>query len=666
MRHGWPIVILLLLTPLFVWGNQRSKNALDRSRGIGKLILMDSVANYSLHNEGRIAETERLLHEATVQNNNYYKTNAYFLLCQYYYSRIPDSLRYYLKLSEPLFIAQNRLEDLFRIKGWNIYSMVNEGKNDKVLKAVKQMMGQAKILHYPEGEEIAQQGLAFSYFSQNLIKEGQELYEEVLEKMKKRNAPLSKRVNILRQLLNNEEISIASHKYYLNELGLYISYCEKNKIRDLGNDISLNYMKYVYFRTVAIDASKENKMDIAYRNLIKIDALGGDTKGDEALAYVWMVYYKNNKQYEKGLQLSQEIIHKVSVQNKLKNYLKLISYQAEVYSLFGDYQRSCQLYDQYIALNDSTMSSQYYNDLAKLRNQHDMDKLALQNKQMELKSARDHSQMLVMEGGIILMLLACITFGYIAYARYKYGIQLKKAKEKAEEADRLKSAFLANMNHEIRTPLNAIVGFSQVLIDEDDKENREQYAKIIQNSNILLQRLISDVLDLSKIESNSMQLKYQSTELLPLMSEIHGATLLRMPPGVNLELNAEDNLTFYTDPNRLTQIITNLLNNAIKHTEKGSIQFGYHIQINEVCFFVKDTGEGIPEGKLDDIFSRFVQLKEMDKGVGLGLAICKGLVTQMGGSIQVESVLGKGSTFTAILPIISINGKTEIKEIKGI
>ena len=331
---------------------------------------MDSVANYSLRNEGKIAETERLLHEATDQNNNYYKTNAYFLLCQYYYSRIPDSLRYYLNLSEPLFIAQNRLEDLFRIKGWNIYSMVNEGKNDKVLEAVKQMMDQAKTLHYPEGEEIAQQGLAFSYFSQNLIKEGQELYEEVLEKMRKRNAPLSKRVNILRQLLNNEEVSIASHKHYLNELGLYISYCEKNKIRDLGNDISLNYMKYVYFRTVAIDASKENKMDVAYRNLIKIDALGGDTKGDETLAYVWMVYYKNNKQYEKGLQLSQEIIHKVSVQNKLRNYLKLISYQAEVYSLFGDYQRSCQLYDQYIALNDSTMSSQYYNDLAKLRNQH--------------------------------------------------------------------------------------------------------------------------------------------------------------------------------------------------------------------------------------------------------------------------------------------------------
>jgi len=666
MKHGWPIVILLLLTPFLAGAIEGSKVVTNHPSNTKNLAVLDSISSHNTLYNLNISETLHLLQEATAQRNDHYKANAYFTLCIYYYTCIPDSMRYYLKLVEPLFIKENRMEELFRIKGWNIYSLVNEGKNDEVLKAVKQMEADAKKLHFPEGEEMALQGLAFSYFSQNLMKEGKELYDEVLNKMRKRNAPLSKRFYILRQMLNNEDIGTAAHKPYLDELGKYINYCEKNKIEDLGNEITLDYIKYVYYRSIAIDACKDNQMDVAYQMLLKIQKMGVKPTEDEALAYVWMIYYKNNKQYDKGFKLSEEVIKNLSIQNKLKNYLRIISYQAQIYALSGNYQQSCQLYDKYITMNDSIMSSKYYNDLAKLRTQHDMDKLDLKNKQMELKSANDHSRMLMMEGGIIFMLLICLAFGYIAYARYKYGIQLKKAKEKAEEADRLKSAFLANMNHEIRTPLNAIVGFSQVLIDEEDKESREQYAKIIQSNNVLLQRLINDVLDLSKIESNSMQLKYQNTELLPLMNEIYGATLLRMPADVKLDLNTEDNLTFYTDPNRLTQVITNLLNNAIKHTEEGSICFGYHIYPEEVHFFVKDSGEGIPEDKLNEIFSRFVQLKEMDKGVGLGLAICKGLVTQMGGSIKVESTLGKGSEFTVILPIDTKNNTSETKDIKGI
>ena len=193
---------------------------------------------------------------------------------------------------------------------------------------------------------------------------------------------------------------------------------------------------------------------------------------------------------------------------------------------------------------------------------------------MELEAAHSRTKLLVMGGGLVLLLLVCCSLGYISYSRHKYGLQLKQAKDKAEEADRLKSAFLANMNHEIRTPLNAIVGFSQVFVDEEDRETRLEFSNIIQSNNELLQRLIGDVLDLSKIESNSMPLIYKELDIGLLMKEIYSMILLRMPSGIELRLNDCEALVMEADKNRLTQILTNLLTNSIKHTEKGFIRFG--------------------------------------------------------------------------------------------
>ena len=176
--------------------------------------------------------------------------------------------------------------------------------------------------------------------------------------------------------------------------------------------------------------------------------------------------------------------------------------------------------------------------------------------------------------------------------------------------------------------------------------------RIIQNNNELLQRLIADVLDLSKIESNSMPLIYKDQDIPTLMKEIYSMILLRMHEGVELELYDCEELVMETDRNRLTQILTNLLTNAIKHTQEGSIRFGYKRSALSVEFFVQDSGEGIPEDKIDTIFSRFVQLDNWSKGVGLGLAICQGLVEQMGGNIRVTSRVGEGSVFYVTLPLI--------------
>lgn len=248
--------------------------------------------------------------------------------------------------------------------------------------------------------------------------------------------------------------------------------------------------------------------------------------------------------------------------------------------------------------------------------------------------------------GVLVLVLICALLVFLVCQKHRLGEQFKLAKEKAEEADRIKSAFLANMNHEIRTPLNAIVGFSQVLVDEEDKETRQEFANIIQNNNELLQRLVGDVLDLSKIDSNTMSLIYKKQDIASLMKEIYNVILLRMPDGVELLLDDCEELEMETDRNRLTQILTNLLTNAIKHTREGFIRFGYKKTDGFVEFFIQDSGEGIPEDKVDSIFSRFVQLDDWSKGVGLGLAICKGLVGQMQGKIWATSKLGEGSVFS--------------------
>lgn len=236
--------------------------------------------------------------------------------------------------------------------------------------------------------------------------------------------------------------------------------------------------------------------------------------------------------------------------------------------------------------------------------------------------------------------------------RKKMEQELTTAKELAEESNRLKSAFLANMSHEIRTPLNAIVGFSGILASTEREEEKQEYVSIIENNNTLLLQLISDILDLSKIEAGTLELNYSNIELNELMRELERGFLLRVKTdAVKLEfVEPAGPCMAYTEKNRLSQLMINLVTNAIKFTEKGSIRFGYEMRENELYFYVADTGCGIPKDKQQNIFGRFVKLNSFAQGTGLGLSICKTLMDHMGGRIGVESEEGKGSTFWFTLP----------------
>lgn len=221
------------------------------------------------------------------------------------------------------------------------------------------------------------------------------------------------------------------------------------------------------------------------------------------------------------------------------------------------------------------------------------------------------------------------------------------ARDKAEELDRLKSAFLANMSHEIRTPLNAIVGFSSLLAETDSRNERQEYIKIVQENNELLLQLISDILDLSKIEAGTFNFVYTNVDVNETCAEIIKSISMKVSKGVELIFEEPfPECYIYTDKNRFTQVISNFINNALKFTQQGSITLGYEqVSHQKIKFYVRDTGMGIPEEKQKSVFERFVKLNTFVQGTGLGLSICKSIVSQMGGEIGVDSTEGIGSCF---------------------
>lgn len=239
------------------------------------------------------------------------------------------------------------------------------------------------------------------------------------------------------------------------------------------------------------------------------------------------------------------------------------------------------------------------------------------------------------------------------------------ARERAAEADKLKMAFLANMSHEIRTPLNAIVGFSNLLAKTVDADKKQRFINIINKNNQMLLKLIGDVLDMAKVESNTLDFNFRPTDLNHLIQEVDSTMRIKLSNDVmlNYVLGAPDCI-IDTDPDRLNQVLMNLLNNAAKFTTKGSITFGYELRDDEIYFYVRDTGIGIPDKDAERLFSRFTKLNNFIPGTGLGLSISKSIVEMLGGSIGVKSAgHNRGSIFWFTIPNKQVSAMSEINEI---
>ena len=285
--------------------------------------------------------------------------------------------------------------------------------------------------------------------------------------------------------------------------------------------------------------------------------------------------------------------------------------------------------------------------------------IAYQNPQMVVWFSSEKEVVMDLLIGFCASSISVAAVMYLHFRMYnKQQEILEEARIEAQSANKAKSAFLANMSHEIRTPLNAIVGFSSLLTETEDMKDRKQYMAIVQENTELLLQLISDILDLSKMESGAFEFVKSDTDVNLLCSEIIRSLRMKVPAGVELVFEkCLPECHVWADKNRLNQVISNFINNALKFTFSGSITLGYYRQTDGYLrFYVRDTGMGIPRNKIKTVFDRFVKLNSFVHGTGLGLSICKSLVEQMGGTIGVESEEGEGSCFWFTYPYQEMAG----------
>lgn len=405
-------------------------------------------------------------------------------------------------------------------------------------------------------------------------------------------------------------------------------------------------IKFRLYHSYASYYLKKKKPEQAVKYLEKMQGLtnsGLSVSHQVLLCRSYADYFIAIHQYEhalKNLDKALDLLGHCS-----GHYLTSLMEKAELLSQIGRYQEAYDTFQNLILLEDTVEQNRYIHQINLFKMKYEAEQNEINNEQLYLKSESIYLLCLF-------LVLFCILLIVLILINHRMKKKLQKVKDNSDRSDHLKSAFLANMNHEIRTPLNAIAGFSNLLADEDDIETRRQYGNIIKENNELLINLLNDVMDISKIESDTMTFSYSAVNLSSLINDLYKTTSLQMSGSVKLIKGTTPEITIRTDRMRLVQILNNLLSNAAKYTSDGEICFGYELIVpDQVRFYVTDTGEGIAEELQKALFVRFVQAAETHaKGVGLGLALCKGFVNQLGGEIGVESKKGVGSTFWFTLP----------------
>lgn len=659
------VLILIALSATFIFDNVRAASTLDSLEQVlarlpdsARLIKLNDLAYQNPDDYSYKIYAEKLLKEAEQQKNNKYLGNAYFLLIKYHYSHDIDSMRLLLKEAEPVFLNGNNLEYFFRTKTWNIYTYEQQENDERVFSEAKLINKLSEQLNYPEGKEMVDQAIAHYYSSKKLFKEAFNLYEDVYKRMEARNSSPIKRINIIRQILNHrgDEIDVNKRIYYLQKLKTYIDECQENNITQLDKENPLYYIKYLYHRSYLFVAYDLGDTALMRSHLQEAEYMTQEYPIKNQATVLMRLkahYYILSKQYTKAIDLYNEMIKDISPKHNRQYLIDLLYEQADMYHKIGKDDLAISQYKKCISLNDSLRRSEYLDELAKMQIQHQEDKKALKIKELQLKVS--HNTLWELGALLIISLLTCTFFGYIIYSRKKRNRFLRKAKERAEESDRMKSAFLSNINHEIRTPLNAIIGFSEILIDEEDEEQRRQYVNIIRENNGMLQQLIDGILSISNIESGTISFKFTNFSLSELMKEIRHIAPTKIPGTTNIEYSQGPDKKIKADRSYLGQALINLLLFSASRAPKGNIRFGYKIKDDTVSFFIQNTDLEISQEEISLLLDYRLLLQRWTKGVGMGvnleLVATKTLVKRMGGDLELVSRSGQGMVIYLIIPL---------------
>ena len=483
---------------------------------------------------------------------------------------------------------------------------------------------------------------------------------DLYEKMNNKEGLLSSYINIGNAIADGGDID-GGIVYYKKSI-------ELTKELDDKEGLAINFINIAD----CFLEKKDTKTALEYLDKSLEIVIKNDYKSLYATVYeFYSKTYLQMKNYKKTIYYSEKSIENSKNLSWMKPQYENNSYLSEAYAGLGDFKQAYYYHKLFKQNSDSIFNAKKFEQVAKLDVLYDLEskeeKINLLEKSEELNKLKIESQkklnLTLIFSTIVLLGLFVVLFKQ-SKAKNKTLELLKIEKEKATESDKLKSAFLANMSHEIRTPMNAIMGFSEFLKNPDlSKEKQTKFVDIITKSGVRLMNIINDIIDISKIESNQLKLELKEVKIIPILNEIveiqKNTNPLFLAKNIELKinlLNNSDGIKLITDENRFTQVLNNLINNAVKFTEKGSIEVGFsekeYSNKKYIEFYVKDTGIGIEPNKFDVIFDRFSQAGEKDfkTGNGLGLSISKGILKLLNGDIWLQSKVGEGTTFYFTLP----------------
>ncbi|MDY0199363.1 MAG: tetratricopeptide repeat protein [Tenuifilaceae bacterium] len=660
-----------------------------------ELLLSTTEKIINKYPEQAIVYAERALTLSTEQNDSISLALSHFLLAKALYVTGQYSVTLEnLDLAHDFFISTTdsiRLTESYQLYS-NVY--VSIGEFSSAVENFQKALGWA--IRIGDKRQIAdltrELGNIYSYFDEKAI--ALDFYQK--------------------SLVRSQEFDYAEGvaKAYNNigrtyvEMGKFdaaLVYLQKSLTAKIKEDDRVSY-SHTLLNIASVYLSKQEYqkailyLQDAYQNYASVSNADGMSNSQ----YYLGVAYKNLGRYNQAIALQNQAWEIASAHNLQRHRVNISRELADIYEKIGDYPKAHNFLTTYIELRDSVFSDEKSRLLMELETRYQLgDKqrqIELFSKQKALESS-EKTQIRIWFAFLITLVLLLIALLYLLHNQFRYKNktnktllleisqrkefeaqlnvyqeqlenlveertrELKEAKNRAEEADKLKSAFLANMSHEIRTPLNAIVGFSYLLIDKDtNDESRTEYMKIIKSNGEVLINLINDILDISIIEAGQLKTKIKPFGLNALFDELKffftKENLSKSAVELTTDFDAHYNsdLLITTDQVRLRQILANLIGNAVKFTHKGKISVGYRVSgLDKIIFFVKDTGEGIDPENHELIFERFSKFsvgsgQTIYSGTGLGLAICREMVGVLGGEIWVDSVLGKGSTFYFTLP----------------
>lgn len=574
---------------------------------------------------------------------------AWVILSRYYYNeQNRDSLVYWVNHIDSLATQRGETPDaLFDAKGFVCQFDLWDGNYELAMNEAINFYNQAKEAKSDHGLICSNENLGLIYQEINRDSDAIVAYSEGLAKLQEQGTNPAYEMQFMGNLAESY-IKLKRLDELDKLLKKFVIMLDKQEEinRKEGKAfpvVRTRCMVYTFFSQMY---TLKNQSDKAWHYLQMAESLLKKTDDDYIVFiynYALAHYYYSQKRYMEALQMLDQIkidynletsLLKVSVLEALGNYKEALVYSREIM-------------DETNKRHDEAFNRQ----INQLRTLHDLKNQEAQSYELQLseQQVKTQQQQLYIVLLILVILLAIL---YILYRHYR---MVRRAKEVAEHANQMKSTFIANISHEIRTPLNAIVGFSQLIAeDEVDPEDKKEFSALINNNSELLLNLINDVLDLSRIEADNLKFNIISSDLSACCKLSMTSVEHRINEHVKLTYTpSEEPFMLRTDPLRLQQLLINLLTNSTKFTQEGEINLAYQVEktSKQVRITVTDTGCGIPPEKQEAVFERFVKVNEYSQGTGLGLPICRIIIERLGGTIHVDPNYTNGARFIIVHPL---------------